>query len=216
MKKIGENIRFYRNLRGLTQTALARRVQVAPAYISQIEANQRVPSLKVTGRIAGVLGIDMSILVREADARTQEGRLSVSEKLDLLRTLMVAIEGETDHSDSAAAPEPRVAEGPGFVARELYSEPAFCVLLREFSAETVFGREVPEAELECHVILEGRARVVNGSGAELPAGACRSLSHPGQERLAAPPGTRVISAYGPRVPLGSLARSKADVPSEKS
>ncbi len=54
MKKIGENIRFYRNLRGLTQTALARQVEVAPAYISQIEANQRVPSLKVTRRIASV------------------------------------------------------------------------------------------------------------------------------------------------------------------
>ena len=58
MRKIGENIRFYRNLRGLTQTALARKVQVAPAFISQIEANQRVPSLKVTRRIGNVLGID--------------------------------------------------------------------------------------------------------------------------------------------------------------
>ena len=86
MRKIGENIRFYRNLRGLTQTALARKVQVAPAYISQIEANQRVPSLKVTRRIGNVLGIEMSVLVREADPRLHEGRLSDSEKLDLLQS----------------------------------------------------------------------------------------------------------------------------------
>ena len=95
MRRIGENIRFYRNLRSLTQTALARKVQVAPAYISQIEANQGVPSLKVTRRIANVLGIEMSVLVREADPRAQEGRLSDSEKLDLLRTLIMAIEGES-------------------------------------------------------------------------------------------------------------------------
>ena len=103
MKKIGENIRFYRNLRGLTQTALARRVQVAPAYISQIEANQRVPSLKVTRRIAGVLGIDMSILVREAETRIQEGRLSVSEKLDLLRTLTSALKCTAPQSAHAGS-----------------------------------------------------------------------------------------------------------------
>ena len=110
MKKIGENIRFYRNLRGLTQTALARKVQVAPAYISQIEANQRVPSLKVTRRIANVLGIEMSVLVREADSRSPEGRLSDSEKLDLLRTLIMAIEGESRGVTSAEA-ETHVAEG---------------------------------------------------------------------------------------------------------
>jgi transcriptional regulator with XRE-family HTH domain len=67
-------------------------VQVAPAYISQIEANQRVPSLKVTRRIADVLDLDMSILVRETDPRVAQGRLSDSDKLDILRKLMLSIE----------------------------------------------------------------------------------------------------------------------------
>ncbi|MFN8177039.1 MAG: helix-turn-helix transcriptional regulator [bacterium] len=204
MKKIGENIRFYRNLRGLTQTALARKVQVAPAYISQIEANQRVPSLKVTRRIASVLGIDMSVLVREADARSQEGRLSDSEKLDLLRTLIVAIEGESRTPPPEEA-EVRVAEGHDVVAREVYSEPAFCLVLREFSGVATFGRESAETDVECHVVLEGCVHVIDRTPApDLAAGDCRSLSHPGADRLAGTRGARVVSAYAPRVSLGLL------------
>lgn len=203
MKKIGENIRFYRNLRGLTQTALARKVQVAPAYISQIEANQRVPSLKVTRRIAQVLGIDMSILVREADPRAGGGRLSSSEKLDLLRTLIMAVEGESRAGEEA--PVPAVLEGRGFSARELYSEPAFSVVLRDFPEAVTFGREAPDADLECHIILDGLVNVVGlQAPVELRAGDCRSLSRPGTDRLASRPGARVISAYSPRLSISSL------------
>jgi transcriptional regulator with XRE-family HTH domain len=218
MKKIGENIRFYRNLRGLTQTALARKVQVAPAYISQIEANQRVPSLKVTRRIAAVLGIDMSVLVREADARVQEGRLSDSEKLDLLRTLIMAIEGESrDTPPAGAEAEARVAEGREVVATEVYSEPAFCLVLRDFSGPASFGRESAETDVECHVVLEGRVRILDEPpGPDLSAGECRSLSRPGTDRLAGTRGARVVSAYAPRVPVEALVEHEsaaAGVPS---
>lgn len=209
MKKIGENIRFYRNLRGLTQTALARKVQVAPAYISQIEANQRVPSLKVTRRIANVLGIDMSVLVREADSRAQEGRLSDSEKLDLLRTLIMAIEGESRDVASPEA-ETRAVEGRDVVAREVYSEPAFCLVLREFSGPVTFGRESTETDVECHIVLDGRVRVVDQApGDELTAGACRSLSGPGEDRLSGLRGARVVSAYAPRVALTTLVEQQS-------
>jgi putative transcriptional regulator len=212
MKKIGENIRFYRNLRGLTQTALARKVQVAPAYISQIEANQRVPSLKVARRIAQVLGIETSVLVRETDSRAHEGRLSVSEKLDLLRTLIMAIEGESRLAD-AAEEAPRTLEARGFTATELYSEPAFCLILREFSGPTVFGRESEETDVECHVVLEGRVGVVDRAPApELRTGDCRSLSRPGDDRLSGQRGARVVSAYAPRLPIEALGdAAEADV-----
>ncbi|MGQ0720207.1 MAG: helix-turn-helix domain-containing protein [Candidatus Eiseniibacteriota bacterium] len=210
MRKIGENIRFYRNLRGLTQTALARKVQVAPAYISQIEANQRVPSLKVTRRIAAVLGIDMSILVREADPRAQEGRLSVSEKLDLLRTLIMAIEGESRAVPGGSA-EALTAEGRGFVATELHSEPAYCIVLREFTSTATFGREAEDTAGECHFVIEGRVRVVGRPGAQdLEAGESRSLSGAGDERLSGSRGTRVLSIYAPRVPLSALSERTAE------
>jgi len=206
MRKIGENIRFYRNLRGLTQTALARKVQVAPAYISQIEANQRVPSLKVTRRIGNVLGIEMSVLVREADPRLHEGRLSDSEKLDLLRTLIMAIEGESRSGEESGA-EVHSVEGRDFVATELYSDPSFSVVLREFSATGVFGREFEELDVDCHVVLGGRVRVVDPSPAgELATGDCRSLTPGGSERLVGGRGSRVLSIYSPRVTLSALVR----------
>ena len=204
MRKIGENIRFYRNLRSLTQTALARRVQVAPAYISQIEANQRVPSLKVTRRIANVLGIEMSVLVREADPRAHEGRLSDSEKLDLLRTLIMAIEGESRSKDSEGGI--RTVEGRELVATELYSEPAYSIMLREFTSSGTFGREVPDSDVECHVVLEGKVRSTGSSaGEDLAAGDCRSLSGSGSDRLTASRGARVLSIYSPRVGLKTVA-----------
>jgi transcriptional regulator with XRE-family HTH domain len=203
MRKIGENIRFYRNLRQLTQTALARKVQVAPAYISQIEANQRVPSLKVTRRIANVLGIEMSVLVREADPRAQEGRLSDSEKLDLLRTLIMAIEGES-RADEAGGDVVRTAECREFVVTEIHSEPAYCVVLREFTSSGTFGGEAEEGTVECHVVLEGRIRSPQaGGGRELEAGAAVTPSGP-DDRCAGTRGARVLSVYAPRVPLASL------------
>ena len=205
MRRIGENIRFYRNLRGLTQTALARQVQVAPAYISQIEAKQRVPSLKVTRRIANVLGIEMSVLVREADPRAQEGKLSDSEKLDLLRTLIMAIEGESRNNVAGEESEERTLETREYVATEVYSEPGYCLVLREFSGSGVFGRESSEMDTECHVVLDGRVRVVgDGPGRELGKGAAHSLTEPGEDRLSGMRGARVLSIYSPRVTLSTL------------
>jgi transcriptional regulator with XRE-family HTH domain len=206
VKKIGENIRFYRNLRGLTQTALAKQVEVAPAYISQIEANQRVPSLKVTRRIASVLGIEASILVRETDPRVQQGRLSDSEKLDLLRTLILAVEGES--RESRASSETPSLEAREFVGTELYSEPAFCLVLREFTGAGIFGRESSEVDVESHTVLEGRVRVVGGAAAgELAVGDCRSLVGGDGEVLAGSRGARVLSVYAPRVTLQMLAEA---------
>jgi transcriptional regulator with XRE-family HTH domain len=209
MKRIGENIRFYRNLRGLTQTALARKVQVAPAYISQIEANQRVPSLKVTRRIADVLGIDMSVLVRETDPRAAEGRLSDSEKLDLLRTLILSIERgvRTPPREDGA----RVAQGRDVALTELCSEPSYAVFIREFSGPTVFGRESADVTVESHTVLEGRVEVLtSGPGRELWQGDCLSLSGPGDERLRGTEGARVISVYGPRVAVEMLVEEAAE------
>lgn len=209
MRKIGENIRFYRNLRSLTQTALARKVKVAPAYISQIEANQRVPSLKVTRRIGTVLGIEMSVLVREADPRVHEGRLSDSEKLDLLRTLIMAIEGES-RSGEAGEEDVRSRESRDFVATELYSEPSCSLVLREFSSTGEFGRELDDLDVECHVVLEGRVRILDPTprGADLSTGHCRSLLPGGTDRLLGGRGARVMSVYSPRVTLEQLMPSE--------
>ncbi|MAF27008.1 MAG: helix-turn-helix transcriptional regulator [Gemmatimonadota bacterium] len=204
MSRIGENVRFYRNLRELTQTALARQVQVAPAYISQIEANQRVPSLKVTRRIADVLGIDMSILVREGSPGESGGTLTDSEKLDLLRALILSIENSPPQAGAEDVP---VAEGRNCVARELFSEPAFCVVHREFQHTVTFGKESSESDAECHIVLEGEIRSSEDSSEVTGSGESRSLHAGDGDRLVARGGTRVVSLYAPRVELARLVDS---------
>ncbi len=208
MKRIGENVRFYRNLRGLTQTALARQVHVAPAYISQIEANQRVPSLKVTRRIADVLGIDMSVLVRETDPRAVEGQLSDSEKLDLLRTLMLSIErgGQARKEEEQS----RTAQGDQWTGTQLHSEPAYCVWVRDFDGPVVFGCESPEATMESHLVLEGEVEILDRQEpVQLRAGDCH-LPRGGGARLRARPGARVLSVYAPRLSPQELVPGEAE------
>lgn len=202
MRRIGENVRFYRNLRGLTQTALARLVQVAPAYISQIEANQRVPSLKVTRRIADVLGLEMSVLLRETEAASPEGRLTKSETLDLLRTLILSIESERAHPDESDA----VVRNALVDCTELASEPAFGIVLRTFHARAPLAGETPETTMECHVVLQGR--VVRDYGAtydEWTSGQSFGPAPAGGAVAFADPGSRVLSVYGPRADLVTLA-----------
>ena len=66
MHPIGKNIKILRQMQGITQTRLAESVGVAPAYISQIESMIRVPSVKVTHRIAEALGTTVGTLLGAA------------------------------------------------------------------------------------------------------------------------------------------------------
>lgn len=94
MQPIGRNIRALRQLLGVTQTKLAAKVGVAPAYISQIESMSRMPSVRVTHRIAEALGTTVGTLLGEANDVTLEGRLSKVEQLHLLKRLVLELEAE--------------------------------------------------------------------------------------------------------------------------
>lgn len=94
MQPIGRNIRALRQLLGVTQTKLAAKVGVAPAYISQIESMSRMPSVRVTHRIAEALGTTVGTLLGETADSTLEGRLSKVEQLHLLKRLVLELEAE--------------------------------------------------------------------------------------------------------------------------
>lgn len=95
MELFGKNLRAFRKERRLTQTELASLVGVAPAYVSQIESSLRMPSLKVARRFAEALKVELpALLGTDVVARTDE--VSDSEKLDMLRTVVRAIEREMD------------------------------------------------------------------------------------------------------------------------
>lgn len=94
MQPIGRNIRALRQLLGVTQTKLAGKVGCAPAYISQIESMSRMPSVRVTHRIAEALGTTVGTLLGESPDSTLEGRLSKVEQLHLLKRLVLELEAE--------------------------------------------------------------------------------------------------------------------------
>ena len=59
----GENaVKVYREWRGLTQEALARKVDSAKAYISQIETGAKPGGRAILRKIAGALGVPASVL----------------------------------------------------------------------------------------------------------------------------------------------------------
>jgi hypothetical protein len=96
-------------------------------------------------------------------------------------------------------------EGREVVATELYSEPAYNVVLREFTSSGTFGREVSDSDIESHVVLEGKVRGTGEGSGELGVGDSRSLGPAGSDRLVAARGARVLSIYSPRVGLKLLA-----------
>lgn len=94
MHPIGKNIKILRQMQGITQTRLADAVGVAPAYISQIESMIRVPSVKVTHRIAEALGTTVGTLLGESPETAVDGRLTKLEQIHLLRRLLLELEAE--------------------------------------------------------------------------------------------------------------------------
>jgi transcriptional regulator with XRE-family HTH domain len=64
-KLLGDGIRKYRKLAGLTQEKLAERIDINPVYMGQIERGFRVPTVDVLLRIAKALKVRMRDIVGE-------------------------------------------------------------------------------------------------------------------------------------------------------
>jgi len=59
---IGQNLRYYRLLRKLTQKELAEITQTSPSTISSLECGHRVSSLKFCINLANTLHVELSVL----------------------------------------------------------------------------------------------------------------------------------------------------------
>ena len=66
MIDFGRTIKTYRQKRGLTQVALARRVHIEPTYLSAIENGRREPSLTLVKQIGKAVAIPAEILFWDA------------------------------------------------------------------------------------------------------------------------------------------------------
>jgi transcriptional regulator with XRE-family HTH domain len=61
---LGRNIRTCREARGLTQEQLALDAGMKRSYVSELERGLRNPTVRAVGRLANVLKIDPSRLLR--------------------------------------------------------------------------------------------------------------------------------------------------------
>lgn len=75
IKQFGEKLRYLRQQQRLTQTTLAQQVGLASqAYVSDLEAGRKVPSLDLVVRLAELLGVTTDYLLRDTDPM-QEPRM---------------------------------------------------------------------------------------------------------------------------------------------
>ena len=69
-KLIGQRIKRERKARGITQEALAERLNVSIGYVSQVERGITKISLDLLGAIAGILGCDIATFITESATAT--------------------------------------------------------------------------------------------------------------------------------------------------
>ena len=83
---IGTTIKKVRHQRGLSQGELAAATDLSVSYLSFIEQGRRTPNLEIVEKIAGALGVPLSILVFLASDKSEleEFDKSVAEKLSLI------------------------------------------------------------------------------------------------------------------------------------
>jgi transcriptional regulator with XRE-family HTH domain len=204
MEQFGRNLRYYRKQRRLTQTELAERAGVAPAYVSQIESSLRMPSLKVARRFADTLKIELPVLLGTAETETDTDRLTDTEKLESLRRLIRSIEFDQEHRPGMAAVE-TYAGSEGSVISHTESS---VVRVYSFSEN---ARSVRGETRQTHPGVEriycasGTLRLVVGDSEEtLVAGDTRTIEGAVPHTLVGEFGCVVVSTVSPPVTMGTL------------
>ncbi|WBW49406.1 helix-turn-helix transcriptional regulator [Peptoniphilus equinus] len=59
---MGNNIKYYRQMKGITQQELADKLNVSRQYISEIENGKKLPTVKIAFDCAGVLCTTLEML----------------------------------------------------------------------------------------------------------------------------------------------------------
>ena len=77
---LGRRIKSLRRALDLTQQNLADKVEVSRIYIQALESNRRLPSMKLLGRLAPALGVEVADLVQDLSSE-RPGRMQLEEVL---------------------------------------------------------------------------------------------------------------------------------------
>lgn len=62
---VGENIRYYRKLRNMSQRDIAKQLEINKGIIGHFETGLKVPSLMRAREIASILNVSLDTLVNE-------------------------------------------------------------------------------------------------------------------------------------------------------
>ena len=71
--RLGAAIRATREARGLSLRELARRIEVSPSFVSQIELGKANPSVATLYALVGVLGTTLDDLIGDPDGEAPHG-----------------------------------------------------------------------------------------------------------------------------------------------
>ncbi|MCA0029009.1 MULTISPECIES: helix-turn-helix transcriptional regulator [unclassified Mesorhizobium] len=74
-----QNLRTLRRARGLSQEELAHQAGIDRTYISALERNVYNPSIDVVDRLAEVLGVDVTELLKRPSADPQRSKSELDE-----------------------------------------------------------------------------------------------------------------------------------------
>lgn len=91
MASLGNCIRILRQARGLTSARLAEKAGMSAAYLSLIEAGERVPPSETISRLAAALNVDVALLeILLSDAPPPPRSRRIHELATVLRQMFEA------------------------------------------------------------------------------------------------------------------------------
>jgi len=105
MRVFVQNMKKYRQIKGLSQMKLAEMLGTSTSYIGEIEICAKIPSLGMVERIAAALEVEPFRLFVEDGDRVGEGRprargyldcLSELERQDLARRIIAGVSGKVE------------------------------------------------------------------------------------------------------------------------
>jgi transcriptional regulator with XRE-family HTH domain len=67
LERLGKSVRFFRQRKGLSQEKLAELAGIDRTYVSPIELGKQNPSFEIIYRIAKVLDVPMSTIIKRAE-----------------------------------------------------------------------------------------------------------------------------------------------------
>ena len=98
MYDFGLRLKDLRRARGLTQKALAKRINKSVSAISSYESNAQLPSLDVANSIALTLGISLDCLVGNEDIPMYSSAGLTKTQNTILELLIAEVHNSSNHS----------------------------------------------------------------------------------------------------------------------